>query len=202
VLYAGLMLTAAGPKVLEFNCRFGDPETQVIVPRLDVDLLDLIDAVVDGCLAELQQAQSTTIVTELPMARLERLSERQFLFFRSLFFPKSRLTFADIHARARELNDSLALLGEQRKISVIPVSSDWYGLDPIHLKRSTWKHAWPTILSAWREGDELCARPRTSFARWAYLRSLAQLEHTFLGRERRAAQPCGLLHDGTTISLY
>jgi phosphoribosylamine--glycine ligase len=53
VLYAGLMLTAAGPKVLEFNCRFGDPETQVIVPRLDSDLLDLLDAVVDGRLADL-----------------------------------------------------------------------------------------------------------------------------------------------------
>lgn len=54
VLYAGLMLTAAGPKVLEFNCRFGDPETQVIVPRLEGDLLDLIEAVVDGRLADVE----------------------------------------------------------------------------------------------------------------------------------------------------
>jgi phosphoribosylamine---glycine ligase len=43
VLYAGLMMTASGPKVLEFNARFGDPETQAILPRLRSDVLDLLD---------------------------------------------------------------------------------------------------------------------------------------------------------------
>jgi phosphoribosylamine--glycine ligase len=42
VLYAGLMMTADGPKVLEFNCRFGDPETQVVLPRLDSSLAELL----------------------------------------------------------------------------------------------------------------------------------------------------------------
>jgi phosphoribosylamine---glycine ligase len=44
ILYAGLMMTATGPKVLEFNCRFGDPETQAVLPRLRSDLLDLLEA--------------------------------------------------------------------------------------------------------------------------------------------------------------
>jgi len=54
VLYAGLMITADGPKVIEFNVRFGDPETQVILPRLESDLLDLLEAAVDGYLGNVQ----------------------------------------------------------------------------------------------------------------------------------------------------
>ncbi|MGB0716773.1 MAG: phosphoribosylamine--glycine ligase [Phycisphaerae bacterium] len=53
VLYAGLMLTPAGPKVLEFNCRFGDPEAQAILMRLDGDLLEVLLACVDGRLADI-----------------------------------------------------------------------------------------------------------------------------------------------------
>ena len=48
VLYAGLMIAPDGPKVLEFNARFGDPETQVILPRLQSDLLDILLAIVDN----------------------------------------------------------------------------------------------------------------------------------------------------------
>jgi len=52
VLYVGLMMTARGPQVLEFNARFGDPETQAILLRLESDLVDALEACVDGRLAE------------------------------------------------------------------------------------------------------------------------------------------------------
>ena len=48
VLYGGFMLTPSGPKVLEFNARFGDPETQVVLPRLETDLVDVMLAVAEG----------------------------------------------------------------------------------------------------------------------------------------------------------
>ncbi len=50
-LYFGLMLTEEGPKVIEYNCRFGDPETQVVLPLLKSDLLDVFEAVIEGRLA-------------------------------------------------------------------------------------------------------------------------------------------------------
>ena len=53
-LYFGLMLTPKGPKVIEYNCRFGDPETQVVLPLLESDLLTVMQATTNGTLAETQ----------------------------------------------------------------------------------------------------------------------------------------------------
>jgi phosphoribosylamine--glycine ligase len=52
ILYCGIMLTEDGPRVLEYNVRFGDPETQVILPRLDTDLFEIFNAIIDDRLAE------------------------------------------------------------------------------------------------------------------------------------------------------
>ena len=53
VLYFGLMMTANGVKVIEYNCRFGDPETQVVLPRLKTDLVEIMEAVIDERLDEI-----------------------------------------------------------------------------------------------------------------------------------------------------
>src|SRR5437773_3064670 len=52
ILYCGLMMTARGPMVLEFNCRFGDPETQPILMRLESDLVEALEASIDGRVSE------------------------------------------------------------------------------------------------------------------------------------------------------
>lgn len=54
ILYTGLMITKNGPKVLEYNCRFGDPEAQVVIPRLKTDLVEVMQAVINGDLTNVK----------------------------------------------------------------------------------------------------------------------------------------------------
>jgi phosphoribosylamine--glycine ligase len=68
VLYAGLMITEDGPKVLEFNVRFGDPENQALMPRLENDLVEIMNAVVDGRLSEIELKWSTKAAVCVVMA--------------------------------------------------------------------------------------------------------------------------------------
>jgi phosphoribosylamine--glycine ligase len=68
ILYPGIMLTSDGPKVLEFNARFGDPEAQVYLPRLKNDLLDLLEASVDGTLDQVELAWTPTAAVCVVMA--------------------------------------------------------------------------------------------------------------------------------------
>ena len=54
VIFFGLMLTEGGPKVLEYNCRFGDPEAQVVLPRMENDIVDVMEACIDGTLDQIE----------------------------------------------------------------------------------------------------------------------------------------------------
>lgn len=68
VLYAGLMITSSGPQVIEFNCRFGDPETQTILPLLETPLIEVLLACSEGRLADLPPLEWTAAVSACVVA--------------------------------------------------------------------------------------------------------------------------------------
>jgi phosphoribosylamine--glycine ligase len=70
VLYAGLMLTADGPKLIEYNCRFGDPEAQALLLRLESDLLEILLACAEGRLAEVTPTWSTEAAVTIVYAAM------------------------------------------------------------------------------------------------------------------------------------
>ncbi len=96
VLFAGLMITKDGPKTIEFNARFGDPEAQVVLPRLQTDLLEIVQASLDGTLDEIdiqwsgESAVCVILASEgypgsypkgLPIGGLDAVSEADALVF-------------------------------------------------------------------------------------------------------------------------
>jgi hypothetical protein len=157
---------------------------------------------VEGCLDHLSEAGAVTIVTLLPAESIEQLGERRFQFFRRLLFARSKLTLADARRLVREINERLIEISNSRKISVIPVSNEWYGFDPIHIRRRSERAAWPKLLAAWREANEPFSILRSSPWMIAYLATLTPLEWSRFGIARRTPQPSGRFFDGTTISLY
>jgi hypothetical protein len=155
------------------------------------------------CVDRLLQAGARVTLTALPLWSIDRLSPRRFLFFRRFFFPACRLPFGTVVQRARELDGRLRELAKERSLLLVKPRPEWYGFDPIHIRRRAAGVAWHSILSRWSEGA--AGRPvllRRSVRRWLYLRGLAPEHFWLFGRERRQLQPVGLLADGTTLSLY
>jgi phosphoribosylamine--glycine ligase len=68
VLYAGLMLTSDGPKLIEYNVRFGDPECEAIMPRVEGDFAELLNAVATGCLSQVEPALSDSFAVTVILA--------------------------------------------------------------------------------------------------------------------------------------
>lgn len=181
-------------------------QTAALLTDIGNDLLygapvEQIAAWVEECLTRLSPFARPLVVTELPLESVQRLSPRRFLFLRSLFFPRCRLSLAEALAKSVELNAHVRRLAAKHGAMVVKPSRAWYGYDPIHIRRVHGAAVWREILGAWDPASE-AASARASLARWIAVRRLRPLERRLWGRVQHQAQPAGRLLDGTTISLY
>lgn len=88
------------------------------------------------------------VLTDLPLASIQRLSESKFLIFRSILFPFSRISLTEVREKIKQVNEGLAELAAERGPKLFNLNPSWYGIDPIHIRRSVCRTAWQEILNA------------------------------------------------------
>ena len=156
---------------------------------------------VEECLDRLSALGATIVMTRMPVCNLDHVRDWQFRLVRSAMFPRCRLSLAELTERAVDLDARLMEISRQRGSRVVEPNACWYGFDPIHIKLRQWGDAWSEILTPWAGVPQSsCGKP--ALGDWLRLARLAPERRWMLGREQLKKQPCGLMLDGTVISLY
>ncbi len=169
---------------------------------------------VERCVARLLAVSHDVTLTDLPLAAIRRLGPARFLFFRSLFVPSCRLGLAAVAEAAVRLSDGLVELAQRRRLRLVRLRPEWYGIDPIHIRPRFWRAAWREIVGA-SSLDRVAPEPapvaapdarevrRPGSRREALALYLARPERMrVLGREWRTPQEGRPLRDGGRLKLY
>ena len=136
------------------------------------------------------------VLTAPPVEAVRRLGWLRFLMFRSVLFPFSRLTLESVRQKTQELDERIALLAEQYALHVVRPHLNWYGVDPIHVRRRSQQGAFAEMLNPW---DTIgCPDSRRTGA--SAPRPTAELRWV-LGAERKTQQP-STSGDGVTVFAY
>lgn len=157
---------------------------------------------VEDCVIRLSEMNAKIVITRMPVERITRLSKRQFKIAKAILFPGHELTYEDAQSRVREMDDILQELGEKYSAVMADLPGYWYGIDPVHIKRSLHKKAFAEILQSWSHSNSQDCTVEFSMARWAKLRLPRPHQWSLLGMELQNRQPAAQLSDGSTIWLY
>jgi len=153
------------------------------------------------CLRRVVTVSECVLLTALPMDSVESVGSLRFGALRWMLFPRSQLCVQTAQQRARALNEGLHVLARQQAARIVTPSADWYGLDPIHIRRTQRVCAWNGILSQWAQTESVSA-PRLTLRERLMLRRARPQQRTILGRTQQRAQPAITFADGTSVSLY
>lgn len=156
---------------------------------------------VEDCCRRLADRRAEIVLTLLPMASVARLSAWRYYVTRTLFFPGSGPAWNVMKARATELNERLRELGRRVSAHIVEPPGDWYGFDPIHVRRATRDTAWQQILSGWASFNPTHKGSRVSPITGLRLLSLPPAERRLFGRQQQMAQPAFRLGQ-LSIGLY
>lgn len=154
------------------------------------------------CIERLNEVSARIVLTQLPIASAVSLGPARFRFFRSLFFPTTTVQFGDLLPKVARLNQNLIELGRKHHIPTLELRGQWYGFDPIHIRRRSRDPAWQELLASWFDDPKRAqfhaASPTASLRQWRQRPS----ERRWFGREQLTIQPSLREMDGSTLWLY
>ena len=185
----------------------GGAHTAALVTDIGNDLLyeepvQRIAGWVEQCLDRLAGVGAHTIVTVLPIDNLRTLSQARFRLLRTLFFPSSRISLAEVTRRANALDETVRRLAHQRRFPIVEHREAWYGFDPIHIRYRHRPQAWRDILSPWSAGEAPTGPAARALWRTIYLRTRTPRRRRVLGLEQRGRHPTARFGDGTSVAIY
>lgn len=158
---------------------------------------------VERCVEQLQRQSAQIVVTGLPMASIDCLSERRFVFFRSLFYPSCRLSRKETISRAWAVHEGLQEMAVRRKFILHEQKPEWFGLDGIHVNYWQREAYYRAIVQRFQDpggAPELPGNPREFLLTWRQRPEFAF--KTLFGRAVYRPQPSGLLADGSRVCKY
>ena len=143
------------------------------------------------------QTPDITLV-DLPLASIQRLSPEKYRVFRKILFPSCRLPLRQVRLTAARVSQGLAELAAAHHLRLFRPDPAWYGLDPIHIRRSCWRLAWQSMLGLGRQADGACGSP----AEGLRLFFMAPERRWLFGREQVTPQRGVVLASGGRVWLY
>jgi hypothetical protein len=155
------------------------------------------------CLERLLAMDANVVLTALPLASLESLRPARFLLYRTLLFPSNRQSLRATLTTARTLNVALQQLAAQHGIPMVSQPLDWFGADPVHIRRRQFSPAYRAILDHWPTNSSATPTERRIPlpSRLRLMTAAPDWQDVLKWRVRRP-QPVATLADGSVISFY
>lgn len=151
-------------------------------------------------LQRLKQMEARVVLTQLPVASVLKVGRVRFQFLRKLLFPNSRFQFEELESKVNDLNRRIVELGRESDVPTRELRHEWYGFDPIHIRRSVRAAAWRELLSPWFENPQSVdfrnVNPAESLRIWRQ----RPAERRWFGRVQETAQP--ILNEARDLKLW
>jgi len=162
-----------------------------------------VTAWVDECAARLRPVSEHMVLTGLPLSSVQGIGLLRFHAFRNVLFPKSTLRLVDAKQHAVALDEEVRRLAAAHSAALVVPESQWYGVDPIHIRVLVQRQAWQKIFSLFARRDFLPSTiPRGSWREWWRVMMIRPEESRVLARDRKVVQPAVMLRDGSSVSFF